>query len=205
MYFTRNLLRVLIGGLICLLSCSSGFAQGKKEIVQRLTFIKYPVELAFELKGEPIKYRESVDTAEGIRTYEFEATAEWLNELTIKVRNVSDKPITYINLNLHFPEVTKNGSTALQQIFVGVDPGRKFTRPELRLEPGQTLEIHVSEEYARIKSLAKVVDNFAVENISKVWVEFHAALFDDWTMFEAGAMYRRDPKDPSKWIVSQPN
>jgi hypothetical protein len=39
-------------------------------------------------------------------------------------------------------------------------------------------------------------------NVTKLWVEFHAALFDDGTLFEAGTSFRRnaDQNDPRKWI-----
>jgi hypothetical protein len=40
----------------------------------------------------------------------------------------------------------------------------------------------------------------AIENVSKVEVEFHAALFDDGTRFQTGLWYRRDPNDPHKWV-----
>jgi len=35
-----------------------------------------------------------------------------------------------------------------------------------------------------------------------VWVEFHAAYFDDGTLFEAGTMFKRNPDqtDPRKWV-----
>jgi hypothetical protein len=41
-----------------------------------------------------------------------------------------------------------------------------------------------------------------MSSVSKVWVEFHAALFDDGTLFEAGQSFKRnpDPNDPSKWV-----
>jgi hypothetical protein len=187
---------------LCLGYCAVASAQTSKTIIQKLTLYKYPVVTSFELKGEPLKFKETIDTNEGWRRFEFEAADDWLNELTVKITNVSDKPITYLNLNLHFPEVTKNGRSALHQIFIGVDPDRKFLRPELHLKPKETLAIPLSEHYLAIKSLADTVAKFAVENVTTVWVEFHAALFDDGTLFEVGIMFRRnsDATDARKWI-----
>ncbi len=200
-------IRILVVGLCsCVIFAGAqinGVAQtdNKKVILQKLTLFKYPVEVSFKLKGEPLQFKERVDTNEGFRIAEFEADADWIKNLSIALRNTSGKTITYVLVNLHFVEITKNGGTALNQIFVGVDPQRKFSRPELLVKPGQTFEIRLADQYARITDLAKAMDNFPVENISRVWVEFHAALFDDATMFEVGTWYRRDPNDPKKWIV----
>jgi hypothetical protein len=32
-------------------------------------------------------------------------------------------------------------------------------------------------------------------------VEIHSAFFDDGTLFQAGMLYKRDPKDPHHWIT----
>lgn len=163
---------------------------------------KEPVDISFKLKGQPVNASESVRADEGVRAEEFEGDSDWVKELTLKLRNTSGKPITYIQLNLHFPEVTRDGRTALQQIFLGVDPERKFSRTELRLAPNESIEIPLSEEYDNIRSLVETTGKVPLGNITKLWVEFHAALFDDGTLFEAGTWYRRNPdqNDSRKWI-----
>ncbi len=177
-------------------------AQNKKAIIRRLTLSKEPVEISFKLKGQPVKASEAVRAEEGIRAEEFEGDPDWLKDLTLKLRNTSGKTITHIELDLHFPEVTRNGRTALHGIFLGVDPDRKFTRAELRLAPNETIEIPLAGRYDDIKTLVKTVGNLPLENVTKLWVEFHSALFDDGTLFEAGTLYRRNPNpnDPHKWI-----
>ncbi len=200
-------IRMLVAGLCCCaifaVTRTNAVTQteNKKIIIQKLTLVKYPVEVSFRLNGEPLQSKESFDTNEGFRFAEFEAGADWIKNFSIVLKNTSGQTITYLNLNLHFVEITKSGRTALDQIFVGVDPDRKFSRPELLLKPDQTLEIRLADEYAHITDVAKATDNYPVEKISRVWVEFHAALFDDGTMFQAGTWYRRDPNDPKKWIV----
>ncbi|HSE33227.1 MAG TPA: hypothetical protein VLA93_16755 [Pyrinomonadaceae bacterium] len=174
-------------------------AQNQKAIIRRLTLARYPVEISFKLKGQPVNAREVVRREEGIRAQEFEADRDWLKDLTLRLKNTSGKTITYIVVNLAFPEVTKNGRTALDQIFLGVDPERKFQRPQLRLAPNEIIEISLAERYAGIKSLVETVANVPPENVSQVLVDFHAAFFDDGTYFQAGTMYKRDPDDPHKW------
>lgn len=176
-------------------------AQNRKTIIRRLTLSKEPLDISFTLKGQPLNTSDTVRREEGIRAQEFDADLDWLKDLTLKVRNTSEKTITYIALNLHFPEVTKNGHTALHQVFIGVDPDRKFQRPELRLAPNETIEVPLAERYAGIETLVRA-GNSRVENVGKLLLEFQSALFDDGTLFEAGTLYRRNPdqNDPHKWI-----
>ena len=177
-------------------------AQNKKTIIRRLTLSKEPVDISFKLKGQPLNANHAMHADEGVSADEFDGDSDWVKELTLKLRNTSGKTITYIQLNLHFPEVTSNGRTALQQIFLGVDPDRKFSRPELRLAPNETVEIPLTEKYPNIKTLVESAGKVPMGNLSKVWVEFHAALFDDGTLFEAGTLFKRnpDPNDPRKWV-----
>lgn len=176
--------------------------QNQKAIIRRLTLQKYPVEISFKLKGQPLNASEVVRHDEGIRAHEFEGDRDWLKELTIKLRNISGKTITYVVVMLNFPEVTKNGRTAQHQIFLGVDPDRKFQRPELRLAPNETIEIPLAAQYADIKSLVEGVGNLPPENVSKVLVDFFSAFFDDETLFEAGTLFRRNPDQNAtpKWL-----
>ena len=177
-------------------------AQNKKTIIRLLTLAKEPVAISFNLKGQPVEVSEAVRAEQGIRTEEFEGDSDWVKDLTLKLRNTSDKTITYIQLNLHFPEVTRNGRTALHQIFLGVDPDGQFRREELRLAPQQTIEIPLSVRYADIKNLVENGGQVSLGNVTQLWVEFHAALFDDGTLFEAGTVFRRNPDqtDPHSWI-----
>ena len=196
-----NLLIFILGLLVM---CLSGWTRPpvqskKKSIIRRVTYFKYPVEMSFELNGQPLKSTETVAGSE--RTNEFEADADWLNHLTIKIKNTSGKTITWMLVNLLFPEVTKDGSVAMHQIFLGVDPDAPFPRPELRLAANETFAIPLSAKYDDIRHLVDVVGSGTpIENVSKVEVQYHAALFDDGTRFETGLWYRRDPKDPHKWI-----
>lgn len=97
--------------------------------------------------------------------------------------------------------MTKNGRTALHQVFLGVDPDGKFQRAELQLKPNETIEISLAERYEGLKTLVGA-GNSRIENVGKVWVEFNSAYFEDGTLFEAGTLFKRNPNqnDLHKWI-----
>jgi len=171
----------------------------KKSVLRRVSYYKYPVEISFHLKGQPLTNETLLD---GFRSNDFDADGDWLKDLTIEIRNTSGKTITWMLVNLLFPDVTKDGAVALHQFFLGVDPDAPFARPELRVAPNETFEIPLSTKYEDLRRLVKVIGSgMAIENVSKVEVEFHAALFDNGKRFETGLWYRRDPNDPHKWII----
>jgi len=63
--------------------------------------------------------------------------------------------------------------------------------------------IPLNARYDDLKRLVSVIGSGTpIETVSKVEVEFHAALFDDETRFQTGEMWRRnpDPNEPAKWI-----
>src|SRR5690242_3094167 len=83
--------------------------QNKKTIIRRLTLAKEPVDISFKLKGQPLNANHAVRANEGVSADEFDGDSDWVKDLTLKLRNTSGKTITYIQINLHFPEVTSNG------------------------------------------------------------------------------------------------
>jgi hypothetical protein len=192
---------------ICVSASIPPVVQNKKTLIRQLTLVKEPVDISFNLKGQPVKGKEEIDRVGGISTEEFEGDPDWVRNLTLKVRNNTDKTITYLVINLHFPEVTKNGATALHQIFLGVDPDRKFPRAELRLPPHETIEIPLADRANEIKTVVDTAGKVPLERVTKLWVQFYSALFDDETLYETGTWFKRntDQTDPRKWIkVSNP-
>ena len=205
---STSLTLVMLGLLVVGLSgwTNPFFQPVKKTVIRRLTVVKYPVELSFNFKGQPLTSKETVLPDKGIRTNEFDAGADWLKDFTIRVKNTSGKTITYTQVNLRFPEVTSNGRVAMLQIELGVDPNRLLSRPDLRLAPDESLEIPLAPKYDDIRTLLKSAGSgVVIENLSEMEIEFHAALLDDETLFQAGSWYRRgaDPNHPDRWDLTK--
>lgn len=100
---------------------------------------------------------------------------------------------------LRFPQTAnERGAVGLHQIFLGIDPQRKFRRSELRLAPNDTIEIPVAKEIDQIKTLVET--RLPLTEVYEVEVEMHEVMFDDGMRFQAGVMYQRDSQDPMKWI-----
>jgi hypothetical protein len=188
----------------------------EKMIIRRLTILKEPLELSIRYNGHPLKAIEHVFPELGSRTLVFDGDSDWLKNLTFTLKNVSEKRITYVALFLIFPQTAQEKSSpglnlpspsatnrprgsGLHRILIGVDPDKRLERPELRLAPGESVDVPLGPEFHDIATLVRLADH-PIEQISQMEVQIHSALFDDDSLFEAGMMYRRDPKDPRRWV-----
>lgn len=160
-----------------------------KKIVRPPTLVKEPLDITMEHRGRSVKPNE-----------EFEGDAEWLRNVRFRIKNNSDKVITYVVLNLTFPETAtlQSARTGLHQIRLGLDPDVKTDGPPLYLKPGESKEISLDSEYPAIKKL--VESRVPMQTISSLTLRIDTALFDDGIKFFAGVLYRRDRTDPHKWI-----
>jgi hypothetical protein len=195
-FLQRGATARLIPASLCLLAVfmvgwvSPRVQDKKRMIVRPLTLVKEPVEITFERHGQPVKANE-----------EFEGDVDWVKELKLKLKNRSDKTITFIVLDIDFPETEAVvGKVAQRQIWLGRWPDEQTTRPLLQLRPGESTEFPLDAEYDDIKAL--ITGIMPVDSITKTVIRLHQVMFDDGTLFSSGVMYRRNPdaNDPHKWI-----
>jgi len=153
---------VVLGAGACLLAMLSRWANArpqdnKKTVIRRLTLVKQPAEISVELNGQRVEATEAVRPEEGIRVEEFEAYSNWLKNFRLKLSNKSGKVITYIVIDLTFPETatSENPRVGLHQIFLGIDPDHKFSRSELRLTPNSSIKIPLAAGFNDIKTLVE--------------------------------------------------
>src|SRR5215510_2195245 len=154
-----------------------GFLQEpEKVILQDVPFIgKDPLEITeIKVKGKAIKVAEK-----------FVEDGEWLNEATFKLTNTYSKPITYIQINVDFPEIKRpeNGAVLEHQIYLGRHPIYKSDeRPELRILPGDSVEYSFASEYKEINrqiELGSKLTKRPTNNISKIVIGINEVAFDD--------------------------
>jgi hypothetical protein len=205
----RSITGFLIAANICwLLMLFSGGAsphntQGnKKTIIRRLPVTHQPLDVSFELGGQPVESKKAVLSGEGVQTEEFEADKDWLKHLSLKLTNKTNKAITYIVLDVLFPETANVESprVGLHQIFLGVDYDQKIHNPELRLGPHESVEVPFAERHEHIKSMIQF--KIPIEQVTQMEIRIHDVLFEDGTLFETGDFFKRNPdaNDPKKWI-----
>ena len=130
---------------------------------------------------------------------QFEADAEWLKNVSLKVKNNSKKTIVCIYMGVVFPE-TAHAPMAHPKFF-GYPTNTKV-RPKgqpLELRSGEVLAVSLANEYEELKRL--VEHRRAVDSISTLALEINRVYFDDGTMWDMGNIYRPDPDNFGKWIL----
>lgn len=201
----RKITIALIIANICLLTLYVGGWSYSKSRTPRSQGNEKIVEKHFAPKNEPIEITEPKIKAKTIKLGEkFEDESDWLKYLTFKVKNRSDKPITFLQIDLDFPETKTTGSIMMHQLFIGQRPDFRSTlnNPPLYLKPNETIEISLEPEYSAIKRLIELRQP-SVENINKLIIRTSEVMFEDSTLYSGGGIFKRNPDatSPQKWIL----
>ena len=134
----------------------------------------------------------------------FVEDGEWLNDTNFKLTNTYSKPITYLQLDVNFPQVTPKQypeATLQYQILLVRHPIYKSERPELLIMPGDTIEVSLASYYEEMKGMIERL-NYPVNSLDRIEFNLCEAAFSDGTLYSGGRMHKRNP-DPNaqrKWI-----
>lgn len=121
----------------------------------------------------------------------------------MKVKNISNKPITYIGMYYDFPETKATGNIMAFPLRYGqnlrVPPS--YGEPK-RLLPGETADVTLSnEQYGRLKSFLET--RHLIADIHKASIRLVDVDLADGTIWDGGDQYRIDPNNPHKLIPTQ--
>jgi hypothetical protein len=128
---------------------------------------------------------------------------EWMGGLTVSLKNVSNKPITYIQVELDFPAShnlsdVKEPPLAFFLYFGTREKADGSTRPSV--QPDESVDLTLSDDrYAVLKKTLREM-NYS-RSIRKIELTVSAVIFEDDVMWSFGSMMKRDPGDPNKWIM----
>jgi len=125
---------------------------------------------------------------------------EWAGKIFLRVKNISEKPIVYLAVNLNFPETRATGAMMSYPVVLGQMPGSKFRQfhDPISLPPGESLEIPVTQNYAQIKSFVEK-EGMPFRNIGKVELEIGFVIFADKTAWAAGTFKRQNASNPDRY------
>jgi hypothetical protein len=147
-----------------------------------------PIEIvAVEVKGKAAEFGKPLDN-----------DVDWLRGLTLRVKNISGKPISYISIHLRvnppesgsLPKVTKFSAGSLPFPRNGV------------LEPAKTLVAPGDFVDVRFDDVAFNTYKNDLQ-VSKTIVRLGEIFFTDDTAWMRGMLHTRDPKNPFRWNVIQ--
>jgi hypothetical protein len=173
-------------------SLTGHFAQGQgREKVIEKAFTRNEV---VEFSETRVSHRD-VEPGKG-----FEADDEWLNRLFVKVRNISKKPIVFLEVGFDFPETKTTGSEMSYRVTFGQRPNSTFPQNHdpIFMLPGDSLGIPLEKEYTNLKSF--VERRRRITDIHKVELSVVFVIFADKTGWAAGNYYRQDPENPDRYL-----
>ena len=122
----------------------------------------------------------------------------WLENLSFTIRNTSNKRMTYINVELDFPETTVNGPLMVyNQLALGIHPkafgdSLKHGTP-LALDPGDTTTFSFSAERLRLLNEFLGLRNFHLADLNQATIRIDHVIFDDGMKWSQGDDYKPNP------------
>jgi hypothetical protein len=202
--FQKKITLALVVANLCVLSLYvSGWSSGKSRTpgAQRNERVVVKKDV---IKNEPVEIADIRTQSKTVRVGEaFEAGEEWLKNIDFKLTNRWDKAITYVVLNVDFPETKETGSMMMYSLYLGQQPDVKstLTNTPLRLEPAESINVSLAAEYERIKKFIESRQS-PVGNIHEISVWLDQVMFEDGTVYAAGSIFKRnpDPHSPQKWV-----
>lgn len=194
--FSRSLLVIAFTVLLSVLGIAQ---QVKQRVVQLVPYRDQPIEIvAVKVKGVPIKPKQK-----------FDGDSDWLNGMTVTLKNVSDRPVAYVSVLMGVPYGKKNSrpvnaGAVLQYGVRSLRPGENypagFIKPEPLL-PGETVDVVLTER-ERDQLHSYLAEKGASTEITELNVRLYEVFFegDSDTKWSTGRMLRLDPNDPNRWI-----
>ena len=131
---------------------------------------------------------------------EFDETDDWTRRLSFEIDSIAAKPITFVQINLKFPDTLSTGNIMVYTLGVGNRPGASQVASEnpLYLKPGDKMKIDVANDYSQLEKFIRV--RHSMKDIRKVELEVGFIGFEDGTAWAAGDFLRPDPNNPRRYI-----
>jgi hypothetical protein len=129
---------------------------------------------------------------------------EWMDGLTVALKNTSDKAINYAEVELFFPKV-ENSSDSQEPplayfLYFGTREMPDATTPRPSIKPGEVAELTLTAE--RYGVLKRALQELKYSRgIKKVKMSLKVVIYEDDLMWNLGELMRRDPGDPHKWVT----
>jgi hypothetical protein len=190
-YFFASLLVICATVSVAGWSLNLSLGQGRGKAIGK-TFTRNSVVEFEEIKaaGKTVKFNER-----------FDGNDDWIPTVRFKAKNISNKSIVYLAVNINFPETRATlGAMMSYPIEFGQKPDSTFPShgEPMVLLPNDTVEINLQDHYPRIKAF--IERRLTLKDIHQADLEVNFVIFDDKTGWSAGNYYRQDPVNPDRYI-----
>lgn len=187
-------LQILISTLLSMfLLPMAAFAQQKDRVLKKIERKNEPLKISkLKVKGKQVSFNQKFIVDED----------DWFRDLTITVKNVSDKTIVYFDLRLNFPPTGAAQRTSSDHLLYGSyppPPGETGTpHPDQPpLQSGDTATVVLTDYEGTRRFLNQTGQG---QSIKEIQISIEDIIFADGTMWNGGILMKRDPNDPNSWI-----
>jgi len=166
--------------------------KSEREIEQR-RMPNQPAEV-LEIKNKKFKFPKVSKIEDG---------EDWLEGLSVSVKNTSNKAITYVEIELEFPRA-ENLSTREEpslgfNLYFGTREKPDSSGPRPSIKPGEVVQISLSDERYGLLDEALISLQYS-KSIKKIRMAMRVVIFEDDLMWLVGDMMSRDPDNPHRWV-----
>lgn len=198
----RSKVGLISGFVICASLLTTSVVLSSRALSSVSTQVKEKVvEKDPPIFNEPIKL-DSVKAVKKLTKFgeSFEADKDWLKGAEIKLKNISGKEITFVEVDVNFPDTMSTGPEMSFRINLGRMHGMNMPGKEtLSLLPDADLNVVIDEKrYADLVRFVK--SRHSIDEINKTHVRIGFVVFADGTAWGAGSFYKQDPNNSKRWL-----
>jgi hypothetical protein len=173
---------------------------GRKKVVHKEDDPTAPVEISrLKHKGQPTDFN---------RAFDADTTDDWLKNLSVEVKNISNREIIYLRVELDFPKDDSDNHVFVTYLEYGQRPNDSNSSPSATkpIQPGESVTLTVPDWVAGAvrRNLEKEGSGSALL-LNRVKIYANQAWFDKNTMWMLGTTFVRDPTSKDFTPISQLN
>lgn len=158
------------------------------------TTVQMPVEIvSIKLSGKDVRPGEKIEGGD-----------DWLKGLSFTLKNISGRPIAYVDIGLRFPQPR---GFVTYSLHYGVDysrgePRRAYSPPAIR--PGEIIELALTKEkYSTFQNILARGGASSSFDAAPYYVERVCFEDDPDVIWEGGYLKRRDPNQAAHFVVTE--
>lgn len=193
---------VFIAGRLMISIGQAGKAAGQdsEKTLEMERYANQPLDLVdVKIGDQPVQDKvviKSRNHNEGLDAVKFKERDDWHRRLLLKVRNVSDRPITSFGAYLYFRPAGTDTIFSLPLTRTRKTKGGS-------LKPGDEIDLTVGVQEEGLTR--DVLRQFGADlNFASVRFAVQNVMFSDYLQWNKGHLLRRDPSDSNKWTVIGP-
>lgn len=171
----------------------TGFTQTQNKDVKqvnKLTFENEPIEV-LNVKNKQTSWQLGET---------FVQKSDWLKDFSIVFKNNSAKSISYLKIDLDFPETKTTGNIMAYPLSYGSNSAISVkNEKDTPIKSGENVELILTE--TNFEALKKFIETrHPLDSLTKMDIRIVFILFDDGTAWSSGSFMRPDPNNPKKFI-----